>query len=132
MRWADGLGVSFMNFKKNSGVGKHRKGLLTGASVVAGALAAMGTGAAQAQQAAADEEIVVTGTRIAHPDIQSTSPLQVVGQDEVTYQGRVAVEDLLATLPAVSPEFNQGVDNGAIGTATTQLRNLGSVRTLVL
>src|SRR5438128_2702728 len=107
-----------MNFKKNAG-GKHRKSLLAGASVVAGALAAMGSGVAQAQTASGDEEIVVTGTRIAHPDIESASPLQVVGQDEVKFQGRVAVEDLLATLPSVSAEFNQGVDNGAIGIATT-------------
>ena len=78
------------------------------------------------------QELVVTGSRIPSPSLTSVSPLSVVDQKEIKFQGATNVETFLQNLPSVQPEFNQGVDNGASGTATVDLRNLGSKRTLVL
>ncbi|THD81735.1 MAG: TonB-dependent receptor [Phenylobacterium sp.] len=77
-------------------------------------------------------EIVVTGSRIPQPNLTSVSPLSVVNSQEVKLQGATAIESVLQNLPSVVPEFNQGVDNGATGTATVSLRGLSSKRTLVL
>ncbi len=52
--------------------------------------------------------------------------------EEVTYQGTGRVEDLIQQLPQAFAAQNASIANGASGTATVQLRNLGSVRTLSL
>ncbi len=77
-------------------------------------------------------ELVVTGSRIPQKNLTSVSPLSVVTDSEIKYQGAVNAETFLQNLPSVQPEYNQGVDNGASGTATVSLRGLGSNRTLVL
>jgi len=88
---------------------------------------------AQAQTAQQTEEVVVTGSRIPEPNLTSVSPVSVVGKDEAKFQGTTSVETLLQNLPAVAGAYNSGVgSNGATGTATVSLRNLGSYRTLVL
>ena len=74
------------------------------------------------------EELVVTGTRIRKPTLVSSSPLVRVEAEEVSLQGTVRVEDMLRSLPQVYA----GQSNGAVGTATLNLRNLGTERTLVL
>ncbi len=93
-------------------------------------VAIIGSGQALAQDSG--DEIVVTGSRIPTQNLTSTSPLTVVSSQEARLQGTTSVETLLQNLPSVVPEFNQGVDNGATGTATVSLRGLGSNRTLVL
>jgi outer membrane receptor protein involved in Fe transport len=105
------------------------KDRLLAGTIIAG-VSALGTvGPAFAQ---GDEEIVVTGSRIARPDLVSVSPVATVGTDEVTFSGTNAIENLLNDQPAVIAEFDQGVGNGTSGTATVDLRGLTSVRTLVL
>ncbi|WP_370032819.1 TonB-dependent receptor domain-containing protein [Qipengyuania mesophila] len=76
--------------------------------------------------------IVVTGSRIARPDVESASPVTVVGAQEVADTGTVRVEDLVNSLPQVLGGQNAFVANGASGTATVDLRGLGTARTLVL
>ena len=76
--------------------------------------------------------IVVTGSRIARPDVESASPVTVVGAQEVADTGTVRVEDLLNSLPQVVGGQNAFIANGATGTATVDLRGLGTARTLVL
>lgn len=76
--------------------------------------------------------IVVTGSRIARPDVESASPVTVVGAQEVADTGTVRVEDLVNSLPQVLGGQNAFIANGASGTATVDLRGLGTARTLVL
>jgi outer membrane receptor protein involved in Fe transport len=77
-------------------------------------------------------EIVVTGSRIPAPNLTSASPITVVGQQDVKLQGVSRTEDLLNSLPQVTSGQASGVSNGATGTATVNLRGIGSSRTLVL
>lgn len=78
------------------------------------------------------EEVVVTGSRIVRPNLTGTTPVVQVDSDEVEFQGTVRVEDMMRTLPQVWSNQNTGQSNGATGTATLNLRNLGDPRTLVL
>jgi iron complex outermembrane receptor protein len=78
------------------------------------------------------EEVTVTGTMIPRKDLTSLSPVQVVDVEEVTYQGTGRVEDLIQQLPQAFAAQNASISNGASGTATVQLRNLGELRTLAL
>ncbi len=78
------------------------------------------------------EEILVTGTRIKRKNMISTSPITQVNAKDLLYQGTTRVEDLLNDLPQVFPDQHSGVSNFATGTATVDLRGLGSVRTLTL
>ena len=56
---------------------------------------------------------------------------QVTAADVVT-QGVTRIEDLVNQLPQAFAAQNVDVSNGATGTATLNLRGLGSPRTLVL
>ena len=78
------------------------------------------------------EELVVTGSRIVRANFTGTTPVVQVDSDEVAFQGTVRVEDMMRTLPQVWSNQNTGQSNGATGTATLNLRNLGDPRTLVL
>ena len=78
------------------------------------------------------EELIVTGSRIIRNDMESSGPLVQIDSEEIELQGTVRVEDMLRNLPQVWSKQNTGQSNGATGTATVELRNLGSVRTLVL
>ncbi|MEO1245730.1 MAG: TonB-dependent receptor [Pseudomonadota bacterium] len=104
---------------------------LYGAAAVATGLPA----AALAQEGDLDalEEIVVTGSRIAtDANLVTSSPVTTLDADEILHRGITRVEDLVNSLPQVTPEFTSTVSNGATGTATLDLRGLGSKRTLVL
>ncbi len=78
------------------------------------------------------EEVVVTGSRIQRRNLVSASPVTQVDADELLFQGTVRVEDMARTLPQVYSAQNTSQSNGANGTATLNLRNLGTERTLVL
>ncbi len=93
------------------------------------------TGAAMAQDGDSKksvDEIVVTGSRIQQTNLVTNSPVTQVGSDEISLQGTVRVEDMLRTLPQIYQNQGTGQSNGATGTATLNLRNLGDERTLVL
>src|SRR5262245_60862532 len=85
------------------------------------------------------EQIVVTGTRLADPNLVSTSPIQVVSAEEIAISGRNDVSDILQLLPQnFSNDLGQDLGNRtsglttAGGVATADLRGLGPNRTLVL
>ena len=100
---------------------------------IAAFLAAPGASfAEQGDPAMEIEEIVVTGSRIQRKNLVSASPVTQVDADELLFQGTVRVEDMVRTLPQVYSAQNTSQSNGATGTATLNLRNLGSERTLVL
>ncbi len=78
------------------------------------------------------QEVVVTGSRIAQPNLETTSPVTQVTAEDVVTQGVTRIEDLVNQLPQAFAAQNGTVANGATGTATVNLRGLGSTRTLVL
>src|SRR6185295_9998086 len=99
-------------------------------ALVMGALTAAGVAPALAQENLG--EIVVTGSRIRSANLESTTPVTQVTAADVVTQGVTRVEDLVNQLPQAFAAQNVTVSNGATGTATLNLRNLGAPRTLVL
>lgn len=80
----------------------------------------------------AEGDIVVTGSLISNPNIESSSPVAVIGADEVALRGSNTAEQILRELPGATPNLGQNVNNGANGSARVDLRNLGSNRNIVL
>jgi outer membrane receptor protein involved in Fe transport len=79
------------------------------------------------------QEIVVTGSRIARPDLTGTSPIAVVGQQDIALKaGSANIENVLNDLPQVTATTSSTSNNPGGGVATVNLRGLGSQRTLVL
>ena len=78
------------------------------------------------------EAIVVTGTRLRQPNLESASPVTVISAEEFADTGTTRVEDLVNSLPQVFAGQGSTIANGATGTATLNLRGLGSERNLVL
>ena len=99
-------------------------------ALVMGALTAAGVAPALAQENLG--EIVVTGSRIRSANLESTTPVTQVTAADVVTQGVTRIEDLVNQLPQAFAAQNVTVANGATGTATLNLRGLGSPRTLVL
>ena len=89
-------------------------------------------GAASQAPAADTGTIVVTGSRIANPNLKSISPISSINSADIAASGTVKVEDLLNQLPQVFAAQSSTLSNGSDGTASISLRNLGSNRTLVL
>jgi outer membrane receptor protein involved in Fe transport len=96
------------------------------------AVLASGQAFAQEKGEAQVEEFVVTGSRIPQPNLTSTSPITVVGDKEAKLQGTTNVETLINNLPQAFADMTSTASNGATGTATVNLRDLGPTRTLVL
>lgn len=85
-----------------------------------------------AESEAPGEAIVVTGTRLRSPNLESASPVTVVTAEEFAITGTTRTEDLINSLPQVFAAQGGSVSNGSTGTATLNLRGLGAERTLVL
>lgn len=64
------------------------------------------------------QEVVVTGSRIAQPNLETTSPVTQVTAEDVVTQGVTKIEDLVNQLPQAFAAQNATVANGATGTAT--------------
>jgi iron complex outermembrane receptor protein len=112
--------------------------LVGGGTFVAGAMAH--SSLAQAQVKAATDtaaspilqEVVVTGSRIATPNLDAISPVTAVTSEEIKQTGVTRIEDLINSLPQVIADQGTGTSMGTNGTATINLRGLGPQRTLVL
>lgn len=88
---------------------------------------------APAGQASEVAEIVVTGSRIARPNAETTSPIISLPAEAFSQTGAVTLEDTLNRLPQFSPGTGSTTnDNLSGGITTLNLRGLGSNRTLVL
>lgn len=87
---------------------------------------------AQDEAVAADEEILVTGTRITRADLNAPSPVTQVTSQQLLLVNTVNSEQFLNTLPQVIPSLDQTSNNPGNGTASVSLRGLGTARTLVL
>jgi outer membrane receptor protein involved in Fe transport len=80
----------------------------------------------------AGQDIIVTGTRLRSPNLESASPVTIVTAQDIALTGTTRVEDLVNSLPQVFAAQGGNISNGASGIATLNLRGLGSERTLVL
>ncbi len=110
--------------------GKNHIAVAVRRALVASALAAAGAAPALAQENLG--EIVVTGSRIRQANLESTTPVTQVTAADVVTQGVTRIEDLVNQLPQAFAAQNVTISNAATGTATLNLRGLGSPRTLVL
>lgn len=81
---------------------------------------------------AEDDAIIVTGSRIPQPNLEGVAPVTTVTSQDVKLQGITRVEDLLNSLPSVFASQSSTLANGADGTASIDLRGLGTSRTLTL
>ena len=81
------------------------------------------------------QAIVVTGSRIRRPNLESPLPVTSLSGEEFFETGNVSVGDTLNDLPALRSTFSQANSTRFLGTAglnLLDLRGLGTVRTLVL
>jgi iron complex outermembrane recepter protein len=107
--------------------------LLAGLLLSSQAIAQGAPPSAQPETAEGGTDIVVTGSRIARPNLEGTSPITVVGQEQIALRpGSANIENVLNDLPQVTPTQSSTSNNPGGGVATVNLRNLGSQRTLVL
>jgi iron complex outermembrane recepter protein len=118
---------------------------LLASTIIAGALAISAPAFAQVSPASApadeatpntSDDIVVTGSRIASPSLESASPLQIVNAEAIQSTGAANLQEVLLQspvfgTPAVS-RTNSNFSTSGAGLATVDLRNLGTSRTLVL
>jgi iron complex outermembrane receptor protein len=84
------------------------------------------------------DEVVVTGSRIARSNLENPTPTLVLGTERLQQQGYSNLADILTSTPQFSAAFGasrtQSTFSGASssGLNLTNLRNLGSQRSLVL
>jgi outer membrane receptor protein involved in Fe transport len=90
-------------------------------------------------QATADQpiqQVMVTGSRIASPNAESPSPLQVLTAADIAASGVTNVQELLLKNPTMGTptvsRTNSNFQTSSAGVSTVDLRNLGTSRTLVL
>jgi outer membrane receptor protein involved in Fe transport len=81
------------------------------------------------------QEVVITGSRIVRPNLESSVPVISVGSEEIFQTGNNSVGDLLDNLPAIRSTYSQSNSSrflGTTGLSLLDLRGLGTQRTLVL
>ena len=103
----------------------------------AGTVTGAGQTAAPTDVAAADDndEIVVTGSRIRRPNLDSPVPVTTLQGEAFFQTGSTSVGDVLNDLPALRSTFSQANSTRFLGTSglnLLDLRGLGTQRTLVL
>jgi outer membrane receptor protein involved in Fe transport len=90
----------------------------------------------QSNEVASDEQsLVVTGSRIRRPNLESTVPITSIGGEQIFQQGDTNVGEALNDLPQLRSTFaqqNPGLGIGIAGLNLLDLRGLGTQRTLVL
>jgi len=93
------------------------------------------TDAVAGDEAAEEGTIVVTGSRIRQPNLESTVPITAISGDQLLAQGDSNIGEALNDLPQLRSTFaqqNPGLGIGIAGLNLLDLRGLGTARTLVL
>jgi iron complex outermembrane recepter protein len=106
--------------------------IISGMAFAAPAFAQTATAATSPSET---EIVVVTGSRIRRPDLVASSPVTTIGAAELAKTNVVNLEGQLRASPQFitgRSQFDNNSGNGTPGTATVNLRGLGTVRTLVL
>lgn len=113
--------------------------LVRGSALSLALFSAMPAMAQDAAVAPADEEaegaIVVTGSRLARPGLESTVPITSISGDQLLSKGDSNIGEALNDLPQLRSTFSQqnpGLGIGIAGLNLLDLRGLGTARTLVL
>jgi outer membrane receptor protein involved in Fe transport len=122
-----------MSFNRN-------RGLCRAVALLCGVAASAATTLAFAQTQPSEtdksmDEVVVTGSRIARPNLESPVPVTTITAEEIFQTGSTSVGDLLNDLPALRSTFSQSNSSRFLGTTglnLLDLRGLGTQRTLVL
>lgn len=130
-----------------TGIAKHR---LLEATAFLFLAATPGTAGAQTAETAGalatpTEEIIVTGSRIARPEIEFPNPVTSFSAVTIERSGKTDVTQILIDSPSLVGSLTNGANAGSnsqnyggasgsgnVGTSVLNLRNLGSQRTLVL
>ncbi|WP_194954658.1 TonB-dependent receptor domain-containing protein [Sphingopyxis solisilvae] len=86
-----------------------------------------------------EDDIVVTGSRIAKSEFTSADPIQIIDPDSAKLQGQVQLAEILQSTPAAQGSIqitsalsNRVIANGGNDVQSVSLRGLGAERTLVL
>lgn len=121
---------------------KYRRGtkilVATLAAGVTGAALAQDPGSQAADSAAEVEDIVVTGSRIARDGTDASTPLSIIGAEEIKLSGAMTVDKVLSDQPQFVPATNGGATantvpaGSAAGAAYVNLRGFGPTRSLTL
>src|SRR3546814_5818187 len=70
------------------------------------------------------QAIIVTGSRIARPTLDSPIPVTTVTATDLTRRGQTNVGDVLNDLPSLRPSFSQSNSTQSIGPAGLNLLDL--------
>lgn len=122
-----------MSFYRNRGL-RRAVALLCGVSAAAISPSLLAQDQAEGPDKSIDE-VVVTGSRIARPNLESPVPVTTVTAEELFETGSTSVGDLLNDLPSLRSTFSQSNSSRFLGTTglnLLDLRGLGTQRTLVL
>jgi len=85
-------------------------------------------GTAQAQTAPAEDEIIVTGSRIPQdPNLISSVPVQSLDDEAIRLSGEISLAEIVNDIPALVSSTS--VENSVSGGSSLDLRGLGAVRT---
>lgn len=109
--------------------------MMAGMAMIVAAQPALAQSASSDDQASAVADIVVTGSRIRRPNVEASTPVNVVDAQEIENIGVTNLIDAMARQPQVGLGASASSTTNSIsgqGLATLNLRNLGSSRTLVL
>lgn len=107
--------------------------LVLGVALVSAPAYAQDSAPLDEEGAGPTQTIVVTGSRIARPSIETAAPIASVGAEEIGLQaGSANIENVLNDLPQVNATTSANSNNPGGGVATANLRLLGADRTLVL
>jgi iron complex outermembrane receptor protein len=101
-------------------------------SLLAGAIALGGSVTAATTSAQEVQRVQVTGSRIPVLSTEGASPVTTLSERDVRIDGVRTTEDLLNSLPQAFAAQGPAIAAGATGTATVDLRHMGSQRSLVL
>lgn len=114
---------------------KHRRRALALGFGVVFAGSTLGVQALAQESARTEvEEILVTGSRIAREGIDTSTPVSVIGVEEIRLSGAANVEKILSDAPQFVASTNGGASANTVpgGTADVNLRGFGASRNLVL
>ncbi|GGB80892.1 TonB-dependent receptor domain-containing protein [Henriciella pelagia] len=121
-----------MSFKRPMGGVSLQRVLLSGAAATS--LLAFGVPGASAQDgedAAVQETITVTGSRIpTDPNLISSTPVQSVDENTIKLSGELNLADVVNDIPALVSSLT--AENSLTGANALNLRGLGQERTLTL
>jgi len=110
-------------------------GMFFAASSVAAQVATSDAAPVPDATEAAEQDIVVTGSRIARAGFDAPTPVTVIGEERLQQRAITNVGEALNELPSFRPlvtPATQQAAGGNIGARVLDLRGLGATRTLVL